>query len=35
MYRACGYREIPAYGDHRYGHHFFEKWPASGNGGRG
>ncbi|MER6711804.1 GNAT family N-acetyltransferase [Streptomyces sp. NPDC000877] len=25
MYRACGYREIPAYTDHVYGQHWFEK----------
>ena len=25
MYRACGYREIPAYVDHVYGDHWFEK----------
>ncbi|WP_155058836.1 bifunctional helix-turn-helix transcriptional regulator/GNAT family N-acetyltransferase [Streptomyces blattellae] len=25
MYRACGYREIPAYVDHVYGDHYFEK----------
>lgn len=25
MYRACGYREIPAYVDHVYAHHWFEK----------
>ncbi|MFD0316849.1 bifunctional helix-turn-helix transcriptional regulator/GNAT family N-acetyltransferase [Streptomyces flavalbus] len=25
MYRACGYREIPAYSDHVYGAHWFEK----------
>ncbi|GGW90142.1 putative transcriptional regulator, MarR family protein [Streptomyces lomondensis] len=25
MYRACGYQEIPAYSDHVYGQHWFEK----------
>ncbi|MGP4010163.1 bifunctional helix-turn-helix transcriptional regulator/GNAT family N-acetyltransferase [Streptomyces sp. 4N124] len=25
MYRACGYREIPAYVDHVYANHWFEK----------
>ncbi|GGJ20379.1 putative transcriptional regulator, MarR family protein [Streptomyces brasiliensis] len=25
MYRACGYTEIPAYVDHVYAHHWFEK----------
>ncbi|SNX63502.1 MarR family transcriptional regulator with acetyltransferase activity [Streptomyces sp. TLI_55] len=25
MYRACGYTEIPAYGDHVYADHWFEK----------
>ncbi|MBC9730933.1 bifunctional helix-turn-helix transcriptional regulator/GNAT family N-acetyltransferase [Streptomyces sp. TRM68367] len=25
MYRACGYTEIPAYSDHVYGGHWFEK----------
>ncbi|MEU5073503.1 helix-turn-helix domain-containing GNAT family N-acetyltransferase [Streptomyces asoensis] len=25
MYRVCGYREIPAYGDHTYADHWFEK----------
>ncbi|WP_329335581.1 bifunctional helix-turn-helix transcriptional regulator/GNAT family N-acetyltransferase [Streptomyces sp. NBC_00663] len=25
MYRACGYTEIPAYGDHVYAAHWFEK----------
>ncbi|MFF5494926.1 GNAT family N-acetyltransferase [Streptomyces aquilus] len=25
MYRACGYTEIPAYGDHAYADHWFEK----------
>jgi ribosomal protein S18 acetylase RimI-like enzyme len=25
MYRACGYREIPAYVDHVYADHWFEK----------
>ncbi|MEU3252781.1 helix-turn-helix domain-containing GNAT family N-acetyltransferase [Streptomyces sp. NPDC006997] len=25
MYAACGYREIPAYSDHVYGAHWFEK----------
>jgi DNA-binding MarR family transcriptional regulator/N-acetylglutamate synthase-like GNAT family acetyltransferase len=25
MYRACGYTGIPAYGDHVYAHHWFEK----------
>jgi len=25
MYRACGYREIPAYLDHVYADHWFEK----------
>jgi DNA-binding MarR family transcriptional regulator/GNAT superfamily N-acetyltransferase len=25
MYRACGYAEIPAYVDHVYAHHWFEK----------
>ncbi|MEV0638914.1 bifunctional helix-turn-helix transcriptional regulator/GNAT family N-acetyltransferase [Streptomyces sp. NPDC050619] len=25
MYRACGYREIPAYAEHVYGDHWFEK----------
>jgi DNA-binding MarR family transcriptional regulator/N-acetylglutamate synthase-like GNAT family acetyltransferase len=25
MYRACGYTEIPAYVDHRYASHWFEK----------
>ncbi|GCB46609.1 GCN5-related N-acetyltransferase [Streptomyces sp. NL15-2K] len=25
MYRACGYGEIPAYVDHVYAHHWFEK----------
>ncbi|MFF4273080.1 GNAT family N-acetyltransferase [Streptomyces sp. NPDC001536] len=30
MYRACGYREIPAYVDHVYADHWFEKrLPAS------
>lgn len=25
MYRSCGYTEIPAYADHVYAHHWFEK----------
>lgn len=25
MYRACGYTEIPAYADHVYAGHWFEK----------
>ncbi|GGL75720.1 putative transcriptional regulator, MarR family protein [Streptomyces fumigatiscleroticus] len=29
MYRACGYREIPAYSDHVYGAHWFEKRLAA------
>ncbi|MBQ1090203.1 MarR family transcriptional regulator [Streptomyces sp. B93] len=30
MYRACGYREIPAYADHVYASHWFEKRLAEG-----
>ncbi|MFE6284993.1 GNAT family N-acetyltransferase [Streptomyces sp. NPDC057877] len=30
MYRACGYREIPAYSDHVYGAHWFEKRLGDG-----
>ncbi|MGP4084677.1 GNAT family N-acetyltransferase [Streptomyces sp. KR55] len=29
MYRACGYTEIPAYGEHVYASHWFEKRLAS------
>ncbi|RMB87839.1 MarR family winged helix-turn-helix transcriptional regulator [Streptomyces shenzhenensis] len=30
MYRACGYTEIPAYVDHVYAHHWFEKRLTDG-----
>jgi DNA-binding MarR family transcriptional regulator/GNAT superfamily N-acetyltransferase len=30
MYRACGYTEIPAYADHVYASHWFEKRPCGG-----
>jgi hypothetical protein len=32
LYRACGYRQVPAFNNDPYAHHWFEKeapsWPS-------
>ena len=29
LYRAAGYREVPAFNDEPYAHHWFEKTPPA------